>query len=281
MKDWSFIVSNKWLFEHLNDPDILLVDCRFSLANPSMGKQQYQTSHIPGSYYLDLNQDLSSRVQKHGGRHPLPNIKEFADKLSAMGVNSGQTKVIAYDDSCCAFASRLWWLLRYLGHEQVAVLDGGFNGWLASEYPVTDSIPPGRNGKFIPQPLTQMIVDREAVINRKDLPQTVLIDSRDSDRYQGIREPIDKIAGHIPGALNYPWKSVTDSDGYLLPQQQQSNRWSELENNQEIMVYCGSGVTACVNLLSLELAGIHTGKLYPGSWSDWISYNEMGGEVIN
>jgi thiosulfate/3-mercaptopyruvate sulfurtransferase len=166
----------------------------------------------------------------------------------------------------------LWWLLRYLGHEQVAVLDGGFNGWLASEYPVTDSIPPKRNGKFIPQLQTQMIVDRETVINRKDSPQTVLIDSRESDRYQGIREPIDKIAGHIPGALNYPWKEVTDSHGYLLPQQQQSDRWSQLENNQEIMVYCGSGVTACVNLLSLELAGIHTAKLYPGSWSDWISY---------
>ncbi|MEM9924170.1 MAG: sulfurtransferase [Cyanobacteria bacterium P01_D01_bin.50] len=272
MKDTHFIVSSQWLFEHRNDPDIAVFDCRFSLANPQLGKQQYQTSHIPNSYYLDLNENLSSKVQKHGGRHPLPNIEEFADKLSAMGVNSGETFVVAYDDSRLAFASRLWWLLRYLGHEQVAVLDGGFNGWLASEYPVTDMIPPQRNGKFIPQLQTQMIVDREAVKNRKDLPQTVLIDSRDNDRYQGIIEPIDKIAGHIPGAVNYPWKEVTDTSGYLIKQQQQSNRWSQLENNQEIMVYCGSGVTACVNLLSLELAGIHTGKLYPGSWSDWISY---------
>lgn len=274
MKDNSLIVSNQWLFENLNDPNIAVFDCRFSLANPQQGKQEYQTSHIPGSYYLDLNQDLSSSVQKHGGRHPLPNIDEFADKLSAMGVNSQQTLVIAYDDSRLAFASRLWWLLRYLGHEKVVVLDGGFNGWLASEYPVTAEVPAQRNGKFIPQLQTQMIVDREAVINRKDSPQTTLIDSRENDRYQGIREPIDKIAGHIPGALNYPWKEVTDSKGYLLPQPQQSNRWSQLENNQEIMVYCGSGVTACVNLLSLELAGIHTGKLYPGSWSDWISYND-------
>ncbi len=270
MENTNFIVSSQWLFEHLNDPDIIVFDCRFSLANPQAGRQQYKTSHIPGSYYLDLNQDLSSKVQKHGGRHPLPDIDEFADKLSVMGV-SRQSFVVAYDDSRLAFASRLWWLLRYLGHEQVAVLDGGFNGWLASEYPVTDIIPPERNGKFIPQPQTQMLVDYVAVKNR-DLSQTVLIDSRENDRYEGIREPIDKIAGHIPGAVNYPWKEVTNTSGYLLSQQQQSNRWSQLENNQEIMVYCGSGVTACVNLLSLELAGIHRGKLYPGSWSDWISY---------
>jgi thiosulfate/3-mercaptopyruvate sulfurtransferase len=272
IKDTDLIVSNKWLLENLNHPDIAIFDCRFSLANPQEGKKQYQTSHIPGSYYLDLNQDLSSSVQKHGGRHPLPNIEEFADKLSSMGVNSGQTFVIAYDDSRLAFASRLWWLLRYLGHEKVAVLDGGFNGWIASEYPVTEEIPAQRNSKFIPQPQTQMIVDRETVKNRKDSSQTALIDSRENDRYQGIKEPIDKIAGHITGAINYPWKEVTDSHGYLLPQQQQINRWGQLENKQEIMVYCGSGVTACVNLLSLELAGINNSKLYPGSWSDWISY---------
>ena len=272
MKDTDLIVSSKWLFENLNHPDIAIFDCRFSLANPQLGKQQYQTSHIPGSHYLDLNKDLSSTVQKHGGRHPLPNIYEFADKLSAMGVNSGQTLIIAYDDSRFAFASRLWWLLRYLGHERVAVLDGGFKGWLTSEYPVTNNLPPERNGKFIPQPQTQMIVDREVVKNRKDLPQTALIDSRENDRYQGIREPIDKIAGHIPGAINYPWKELTDSHGYLISQQQQNNRWLQLEKNQEIIVYCGSGVTACVNLLSLESVGIYGAKLYPGSWSDWISY---------
>ena len=191
-----------------------------------------------------------------------------------MGVNSGRTFVIAYDDSRLAFASRLWWLLRYLGHEIVAVLDGGFSGWIAAEYPVTVEVPHRGNGIFIPQPQKRMIVDRETVKNCQDSPQTALIDSRENDRYQGVREPIDRIAGHIRGAINYPWKQVTDSNGYLLPQQQQTNRWKQLEENQEIMVYCGSGVTACVNLLSLELAGIHKGKLYPGSWSDWISYME-------
>ncbi|AFY53127.1 rhodanese-related sulfurtransferase [Rivularia sp. PCC 7116] len=274
MKHTSSIVSNQWLFENLNHPDIAIFDCRFSLANPQEGKQQYETSHIPGAYYLDLNQDLSSKVQQHGGRHPLPDIEEFSDKLSAMGVNYEETFVIAYDDSRFAFASRLWWLLRYLGHKQVAVLDGGFNGWLASEFPVTDILPTSCKGAFIPQPQTQMIVDRETVKNSKDSSHTALIDSRDNERYQGLREPIDKIAGHIPGAMNYPWKEVTDSNGYLLPREQQSQRWEKLENDREIIVYCGSGVTACVNLLSLDLAGINTGKLYPGSWSDWISYYE-------
>ncbi|MBV6627909.1 MAG: sulfurtransferase [Rivularia sp. (in: Bacteria)] len=274
MKHTSPIVSNQWLFENLNHPNVATFDCRFSLANPQEGRQQYETSHIPGAYYLDLNLDLSSEVQKHGGRHPLPDIEKFADKLSAMGVNSRETFVIAYDNSRFAFASRLWWLLRYLGHKQVAVLDGGFNGWLASEYPVTDVVSTFAKGKFVPHPQTEMIVDRETVKNSKDLSHVALVDSRDNERYQGIREPIDKIAGHIPGAMNYPWKEVTDSNGYLLSPLQQKQRWAQLENSREILVYCGSGVTACVNLLSLELSSIHTGKLYPGSWSDWISYDE-------
>jgi thiosulfate/3-mercaptopyruvate sulfurtransferase len=266
------VVSHQWLLEHLEDPEVVIVDCRFSLADPQQGKQQYQISHITTAYYLDLNQDLSSPIKKHGGRHPLPNPKELADKLANMGVNFQKTLVIAYDDSRLAFAARLWWLLRYLGHEQVAVLDGGFSEWQKAGYPVTDIIPESKKGNFVPQIQAQMMVDRDVVINRKDLPNVVLVDSRESDRYHGIREPIDKIAGHISGAVNYPWQEVTDSTGYLLPPSEQRRRWSQLENAEEVIVYCGSGVTACVNLLSLELANIHTGKLYAGSWSDWISY---------
>ncbi|MDJ0800913.1 MAG: sulfurtransferase [Calothrix sp. MO_167.B12] len=272
MTNTDFAVSCNWLKEHLEDPQIAIADCRFSLAEPDLGQQQYQTSHIPGAYYLNLNQDLSSPVREHGGRHPLPDPQLFAQKLSAMGVQWQQTLIVAYDDSRQAFASRLWWLLRYLGHERVAVLDGGFNAWLQAGYEVTDVIPPPRLGNFVPQINQQMVVDREIVKNRQDLPGVVLVDSRDSDRYAGIREPIDKVAGHIPGAVNYPWKQVTDSQGYLLSPQEQRQRWLEMETAEEIMVYCGSGVTACVNLLSLELAGIGGAKLYAGSWSDWISY---------
>ncbi|WGV26275.1 sulfurtransferase [Halotia branconii] len=272
MTNNSFVVSPAWLFEHLNDPQVVIVDCRFSLANPQLGQQQYQTSHIKNSYYLDLNQDLSSPVGKHGGRHPLPNINDLTNKLATIGVNFQKTLVVAYDDSRFAFASRLWWLLRYLGHEQVAVLNGGFTEWQKVGYPITSNIPQPQKATFVPQINPELLVDIEIVKNRKDLPQVVLVDSRESDRYRGEREPIDQIAGHIPGAVNYPWLEVTNSSGQLLSPTEQNQRWEKLANAEEILVYCGSGVTACVNLLSLELAGIRTGKLYAGSWSDWISY---------
>ncbi|MGH1393402.1 MAG: sulfurtransferase [Trichormus sp.] len=272
MTNTQFVVSSDWLLEHLHDPQVVIVDCRFSLAEPQLGQKQYQASHIEGAYYLDLNLDLSSPVGEHGGRHPLPPPDELAEKLAAMGIESQKTLVVAYDDSRLAFASRLWWLLRYFGHNQVAVLDGGFSQWEKAGYPVTDMIPPPRKAHFIPQLQTELLVDVEVVKHRKDLPQVVLVDSREGDRYRGEREPTDKIAGHIPGAVNYPWMELTDASGYLIPLPAHQKRWEQLETSEEILVYCGSGVTACVNLLSLELAGIHTGKLYAGSWSDWISY---------
>jgi thiosulfate/3-mercaptopyruvate sulfurtransferase len=268
----QFIVSPEWLFENLNNPQVVIVDCRFSLADTQLGKQQYHTNHIPGAYYLDLNQDLSSPVAEHGGRHPLPNTTELAEKLAAIGVNSQKTLVVAYDDSRLAFASRLWWLLRYLGHEQVAVLDGGFSGWQKAGYAVTEMISPAKKGEFIPQLQENQIVDFTYVKNHKDSPNVVLIDSREGERYRAEKEPIDKIAGHIPGAVNYPWQEVTDASGCIISQSEQSQRWQNIDTNKEILVYCGSGVTACVNLLSLAIAGVSTAKLYPGSWSDWISY---------
>ena len=276
MNQFPLFVSPVWLSEHLDDPHVAIADCRFSLADPDVGQQQYQASHIPGASYLNLNLDLSSPVEKHGGRHPLPDPQTLADRLAAMGVNSAatgqETLVVAYDDSRFAFAARLWWLLRYLGHERVAVLDGGWRGWQAGGYPVTNVVSSPQRGTFVPQLQRDRIVDIEDVKARKDRPEVALVDSRDRDRYLGEREPIDPIAGHIPGAVNYPWKTVSDQQGHLLPASEQTKRWSDLASTEEILVYCGSGVTACVNLLSLELAGIKTGKLYAGSWSDWISY---------
>jgi thiosulfate/3-mercaptopyruvate sulfurtransferase len=285
MINHPFVVSAQWLLENIDNPQIVIIDCRFSLADLQLGKQQYQTKHIRNAYYLDLNLDLSSSVREHGGRHPLPNIDQLSQKLSSIGVNSqtsqsSTTFVVAYDDSRFAFASRLWWLLRYLGHEKVAVLDGGFTGWQSSGYPVNDIIPEQRNTtsisnytqKFIPNIQPQMMVDFTTVKTCKDLSGITLVDSRECDRYLGIKEPIDRIAGHIPGAVNYPWQDVSDTNGYLFPEDKQQQRWQEIQNSKEILVYCGSGVTACVNLLSLELAGISNTKLYAGSWSDWISY---------
>lgn len=267
----SPVVSADWLREHLENPQVTIVDCRFSLMQPQLGRQQYEAGHILGAYYLDLNRDLSSPVGRHGGRHPLPNTAEFATKLSEMGITAS-TLVVAYDDSRFAFAARLWWLLRYLGHDRVAVLDGGFKGWQASAYPTTTTQPHQKAGQFIPHPHLDWVVDAAEVKAKKDLPDVALVDAREAERYRGEQEPIDPIAGHIPGAVNYPWQDVTTADGYLRSVAEQRDRWKDLRSAEEILVYCGSGVTACVNLLSLAVAEIDTGKLYAGSWSDWCSY---------
>ncbi|HEY9819985.1 MAG TPA: sulfurtransferase [Candidatus Sericytochromatia bacterium] len=273
MTDTPYIVSAQYLSEHLDDPQVAIADCRFALTEPELGHQQYQTSHIPGAHYLDLNTDLSAPVGRHGGRHPLPDPTELAKKLGAIGINFQETLVVAYDDSRFAFASRLWWLLRYLGHDKVALLDGGWKAWQSAGYPVTDALPTPKPGTFVPQLHSDWVVDIDTLKVRKDLPDVVLIDSRESDRYLGKREPIDPIAGHIPGAVNYPWQEVTNDQGYLQAMPNQQQRWVDIkQNTEEILVYCGSGVTACVNLLSLELAGIRSGKLYAGGWSDWCSY---------
>jgi thiosulfate/3-mercaptopyruvate sulfurtransferase len=262
------VVSVNWLHKHLKE--VTIVDCRFSLMETDLGRQQYEMGHISGAYYLDLNRDLSSPVGQHGGRHPLPDVAALAVKLSDMGITDS-TQVVAYDDSRFAFAARLWWLLRYLGHDRVSVLNGGFNAWQAAGYSTTTTQPDRQPGRFIPQPQPDRIVDIAAVRAKKDLPSVTLIDSREAERYRGEREPIDPIAGHIPGAVNYPWLEVTDADGVLV---ESGDRWTEVRSAEEILVYCGSGVTACVNLLSLEIAGLNSGKLYAGSWSDWCSYQD-------
>ncbi len=261
-------VSAPWLRDRLDDPGIVIVDCRFALTDPGWGRQQYDLVHIPGAYYLDLERDLSGPKGQHGGRHPLPAPDVLAVKLSEIGVNS-TTLVVAYDSQRLAFAARLWWLLRYLGHDRVAVLDGGLPAWQAAGYPLTADPPAPRSGRFIPQPQPQLVVDRDYVLAHKDRPGVVLIDARERDRYLGIHEPIDPIAGHIPGAQNVPWLDATDADGML---RDGSSQWAAVRNATEIIAYCGSGVTACVNLLSLARAGILGGRLYAGSWSDWCSY---------
>ncbi len=267
----SDLVSPQWLADRIDDRQIVIADCRFSLADPELGHQQYLANHLPNAFYLNLDGDLSSPVGKVGGRHPLPDPQKLSEKLAAMGVNFGETMVVAYDDTRMAFAARLWWLLRYFGHDRVAILDGGWTQWQALGYPVTNTLPQPQPGQFSPQLRSQFVADLETVKKRKDLDSVVLVDSRDRDRFLGEREPIDPVAGHIPGALNYPWKEVTQESSLVCNEEAQKQRWSDLEDAEEIVVYCGSGVTACVNLLSLKLAGIDNAKLYPGGWSDWCS----------
>lgn len=282
--DFPNVVSAEWLADRLTDPQVVIVDCRFSLADPQLGQGQYDAGHIPGAWYLHLDQDLSSPVQRHGGRHPLPNWDIFCQRLGTMGISSdspdsphGPTQVVVYDDSRFAFAARLWWMLKYLGHDAVAVLDGGWGAWQRGGYTIRTDLPEPRTGQFIPHPQADWIVDINQVRQRKDDPGVRLIDSREPARYRGEVEPIDPVAGHIPGASNQPWQEVSTAEGYLQPIATQAKFWNDLEDADEIIVYCGSGVTACVNLLSQAVAGQPLAKLYIGGWSDWCSYETVEG----
>ena len=273
------IVSADWLRLHLEDSSVVVIDCRFSLMEPAAGRRQYDLGHIQGAYYLDLNQDLSERVQAHGGRHPLPDVEIFSSKLRTMGIND-DTWVVLYDSARLSYASRAWWLLRYLGHDRTLLVNGGWQAWTGMHYPITKELPQATSGNFSPVVQSDWTVDINDVKAAMNTSGSVLVDSRETVRYRGDREPIDPIAGHIPGAINYPWQQVTDERGYINAELQ-ADRWASLLNSlegngeengkAEIIVYCGSGVTACVNLLSLSLMGHHA-KLYVGGWSDWCSY---------
>jgi thiosulfate/3-mercaptopyruvate sulfurtransferase len=274
------LVTPDWLAQHLGDPGVVVVDCRFDLADPGRGQQQYAASHIPGAWYLDLNRDMAGPVQAHGGRHPLPDLAVFSARLGQIGVASAgpqPTLVVAYDDSRFAFAARLWWLLRYLGHSHVAVLDGGWGGWVQAGHPTTVDLPTtdlstGQAAQFIPAPQTDWVVDIDMVRRRQ--AGVLLIDSRSPERYRGEVELIDPVAGSIPGAVNYFWHAVSTPDGRMQSAEALAQHWAALDAAQETIVYCGSGVTACVNLLAQAVADRPMAKLYPGGWSDWCSYLE-------
>ena len=276
METSAYLVNVHWLAEHLNDPNLVIIDTRFSLPQPNWGSKQYNEGHIPGAYYLDLNQDLSSPVQPHGGRHPLPNWDTFTAKLNRLGIYSssptGPTRVVIYDNSRFAFAARLWWMLRYLGHKTVSILDGSIQAWNAAGLPLSQAIPPERAGRFEPVPQPDWVVDIETLKARKDLPEVTVIDSRSRDRWCGEVEPIDPIAGSIPGSINSFWQNVSTDAGELKNSEVLVDYWSSIGLQLETIVYCGSGVTACVNLFSLVMAGHPMPKLYPGGWSDWCSY---------
>ncbi|NCJ06914.1 sulfurtransferase [Synechococcales cyanobacterium C] len=273
MTDFPLVVSPAalaaWIDYPSDDLSLVIVDCRFSLAEPHLGERQYLDSHIPGAHYLHLDRDLSGSVRTHGGRHPLPPVAELAKTLGKMGITS-KTQVVVYDDSRFAFAARLWWLLRYLGHDRVSVLDGGFRAYQGAGYPVTSLVPPRQAGCFEPQVRPQIVIDIQGVLARLEDPEVVLMDAREAERYRGEREPIDPVAGHIPGAVNVCWQQMTDDQGWMQPNPiDLGASWADA---REIVVYCGSGVTACVNLLGLAASGLQTGVLYGGSWSDWCSY---------
>lgn len=267
----SHFITVEQLGDRLDDPDLVIVDCRFRLNDPTWGETQYHQGHIPGAHYLHLDRDLSAPLQRHGGRHPLPEPEAFVQLLSRLGIERDQTEVVIYDDFHFAFGARFWWLLKYYGHDKARLLDGGFPAWQQAQCPVSREIPAVNQGCFIPQVQTQLLATREDLLVATD-NERLVIDAREGYRYLGKIEPIDPIAGHIPGAMNVPWKQVSDDQGFAQPPEIQETLWKQMDPAQEIILYCGSGVTACVNWLSLELTGHTNLKLYPGGWSDWCSY---------
>ncbi|ASJ53200.1 sulfurtransferase [Brevibacillus formosus] len=262
------LVTSQWLKDHLNDENLVIVDCRFALSASEAGAEEYENDHIPGALYFHLNRDLSGSKSEHGGRHPLPDTDLLAAHFSNAGIDANTT-VIAYDDQEMAMAGRLWWLLRYLGHDRVAVLDGGYAAWKKAGYEVTAEVPTVQARQFVPHVRHDMLIDMEGVKKRSE--HTVLLDSRAPERYRGENEPIDAKAGHIPGAHNFFYKNNLAADQTMLPADELQKRLSPYAD-KELIVYCGSGVTACSNLLAFHAAGRTDVKLYVGSWSDWSSY---------
>lgn len=248
----------------------VLFDCRFSLADPGEGGRLYEQGHIPGAHYLDLNRDLAGPVGKHGGRHPLPDPVAFAATLAAFGVGR-DTPVVAYDDSRLAFASRLWWMMRALGFRPPRLLNGGYSGFLAAGGQSPNRRPPREPVQPVPVSGFAGSCDIEGLRQARERG-TLLVDAREPGRYRGEEELIDPVAGHIPGAINRPWQGVTDTGGRVLDTAALQAHWGDALQAESILVYCGSGVTACVNLFSLALLGRDDALLYAGSWSDWCSY---------
>lgn len=270
----AITVSAKWVHEKMKSeqPKLVLFDTRFSLGDPSFGLKTYKQDHIVGAQYLDLNKDLSGEVHIHGGGHPLPEPDTFAMKVGAMGV-SNDTTVVVYDDGNGMFAARAWWTFYYMGHEHVYVLENGITGWKEDGYETTNMITDPNPAAFIPHVKDDEIVHMEEVRDRIGNKDSILIDSRAKDRYLGKSEPMYAKSGHIPGAKNYFWQDVLNEEGSWKDVDDLQEHFKHLDKNKEIVVSCGSGVSACPNIIGLKKAGFTNVKLYPGSFSDWISYS--------
>jgi thiosulfate/3-mercaptopyruvate sulfurtransferase len=265
------LIAAEALASLLGDARLRVFDCRFDLARPAYGRAAYGEEHVPGAVFADLNTDLSAPATATSGRHPLPAPEVFAARLRAWGVNA-DSRVVAYDDNSGAYAARLWWMLRWLGHDDVAVLDGGMRRWLQLGLPLTEDVPTPTPGNFIARPRPGMVVAAPAVLTAASDPSARVLDARAPERYRGEVEPIDKVAGHIPGARNHPFGMSLDSQGRFLPPQALRDAFAASLDGaapESAIVYCGSGVTACHVLLSLEHAGLTGARLYPGSWSEW------------
>ena len=273
------------LAAEVNHPNLVVIDCRFDLMNPAAGRQAWRTSHIPGAHYADLDRDLAAPKTAGSGRHPLPDAQQFAALLGSWGVEP-HTHVVAYDASGGAVAARLWWLLRWVGHKHVSLLDGGYQAWQALKLPESSEQPVLGRGSYPVQPGHMPVVQTPDVEQGLAEGTLVLLDARDADRFEGRAEPIDPLAGHIPGARNRPFRINLDAMGRFRGPADLQESFRELLNDEDrqLASMCGSGVTACQNLFAMEIAGVDftatdAPALYVGSWSEWICSAERPVDV--
>ncbi len=268
------IIKPAVLSQHLNNPNFRIIDVRSYLDDFSRGKMEFQEAHIPNAIHADLEADLSGLViSGQTSRHPLPSPKDLEEKFSGWGIGP-DTQVILYDQSHGGIAARLWWMLQWMGHRACAVLEGGWKIWKELPLPVSNKVNQPERTQFVGQPQLKWLISAEEVEARLHDPQKTLIDSRASERYHAIYEPIDPIAGHIPSAKNRPFLNNLDEElGWKDPNLLKAE-WASIIGDsrpQDLIIYCGSGVTACHNILSLLYAGYDWPKLYAGSWSEWIT----------
>jgi thiosulfate/3-mercaptopyruvate sulfurtransferase len=268
MTKHSPLISPDALYAHLDDPDLRLVDVRWVLNQPGAGRAAYDAGHLPGAIFLDLDSDLAGA--NGPGRHPLPDPTTFRRRLEAAGISSSD-EIVTYDDTGGTIAARLWWMLDDLGHERVALLDGGIAAWRAAGYPVTTEVPPARPpGRLTLRGTWTNVIDRESVA--AGLGSLVVLDARAAPRYRGEVEPVDRIPGHIPTAINAPGSGNLGPDGRLLGADALATHYEQLGaagTDARVVTSCGSGVTACLNSLAMRVAGLPDPLLYAGSYSDW------------
>jgi thiosulfate/3-mercaptopyruvate sulfurtransferase len=269
---YTTVVDVTTLAAHLNDPDWLVVDVRHQLADTGYGERVYAEGHIPGAVFLHCDRDLSGAMTGGNGRHPLPATNKLAARLGEIGIRAA-TQVVVYDDAQGMIAGRLWCLLRWLGHERVALLDGGLQAWLAANQMLTPEMPPLQPANFVAR-LDDMMVDADYVQAFLQTSRMHLIDARSPDRYRGENETIDPVGGHIPGAVNRFFRDNLQADGRFKPASELRTEWLAVLAGAvpELVVHqCGSGVSACHNMLAMEIAGLPGSRLYAGSWSEWCA----------
>ncbi len=271
---YKTLVSVKELADNLENPDWMIVDCRFTLAEPEWGHKTYQQEHIAGAVYANLDDDLSGPIiPGKTSRHPLPETNEFAEKLSAWGIDE-KVQVVVYDDRAGGIAGRLWWMLKWLGHEAAAVLDGGYPEWTQGNKATRDGIETRTRRSFIPKVNNDLLVNVDDVIAVGKSKDKLLIDSRAPIRFSGESEQLDPVAGHIPGAINLHYVQNIDEDGLFFTPEKMQERFVNILGDtpaEGVVFYCGSGVTAAHNILSVAHAGLGMPKMYAGSWSEWIT----------